>query len=85
MATHFEAVSLPGFAGWMRARAEEERLQAMKFFEYVIDRGGRVVLQAIQQPKTEYGDGMEVFKEVLAHEQMVTQSISELRLAMQFP
>lgn len=78
MAAHFEAAALPGCATWMRVQADEERAHAMKFFDYLVDRGGRVVLEAIQQPKTEYGDPMSVFEEVLAHEQYVTQSIHDL-------
>jgi ferritin len=50
MAAHFEAASLPGFANWMRIQAEEEREHAMKFFNFLLDRGGRGQLKAVDAP-----------------------------------
>ncbi len=78
MSAHFEAASLPGFAKWTRMQANEETEHAMKFFDFVADRGGRIVLQAIDQPQTEWGSALEVFKAILAHEQKVTSLIHKL-------
>lgn len=78
MAAKFEADGLSGFAAWMRKQADEEREHAMKFFDYVIDRGGKVTLQAIDAPPAEWGSPMEVFTEVLKHEQKVTSLIHGL-------
>lgn len=78
MAAHFEAQNLPGFAAWMKTQAEEERSHAMKLWDYVYDRGGKVVLGAIAQPTASYGRPLEVFNAVLAHEQKVTASINAL-------
>ncbi|MGD2178226.1 MAG: ferritin-like domain-containing protein, partial [Anaerolineae bacterium] len=50
MAAYFEAASLPGFASWMRMQSQEEVEHAMKFFDFVNERGGRVELRAIEQP-----------------------------------
>ena len=50
MSAWFEDRSLSGFGNWMRVQAEEETFHAMKMFDYVIERGGRVVLESIQQP-----------------------------------
>ena len=54
MSAYFEANNLPGFAGWMRAQAAEEQEHALKFFDFVNERGGRVELQAIDQPPVEF-------------------------------
>jgi len=78
MAAYCEAASLPGFAHWMRMQAQEEVFHAMKFFDHVNDRGGRVVLQAIDQPPTEWTSPLNVFQHVLEHEQMVTGLINQL-------
>ena len=78
MAAHFEHENLPGFANWMRIQSEEERLHAMKIFNFINDRGGRVVLQTLPQPPTEYGAPLEIFQKALAHEEKVSASINNL-------
>lgn len=78
MAAHFEAASLPGFAAWMKTQADEERSHAMKLWDYVYDRGAKVELKAIEQPPVKFGRPLEIFAEVLAHEQKVTASINAL-------
>jgi ferritin len=78
MAAYFEAASLPGFAHWMRIQYQEEVAHAMKFFDFVIDRGGKVVLKAIDQPQTEWKNNLEVFEMVYEHEQKVTGMINSL-------
>jgi len=78
MAAHFEAHNLPGFAHWMRVQVKEEQTHGMKFFDYLHDRGGAVKLQAIDQPPTEWKSSLELFNQVLEHEQQVTASIYQL-------
>jgi ferritin len=78
MAAYFEAENLPGAAHWMRHQAEEEQEHAMKIFEFVNDRGGRVVLQAIGQPPVDFASPLAVFEASYAHEQKVTKSIHDL-------
>jgi len=78
MAAHFEDKNLPGFANWMRIQADEEREHAMKFYDHILERGGRVELKAIEAPKAEWGSTLEVVKEVAAHEAKVTASIYAL-------
>jgi ferritin len=70
--------NLTGFAHWMRLQADEEREHAMKFFDFVQDRDGRAVLQAIPQPQRDFGSPVELFEQVLAHEQEVTSLIEQL-------
>jgi ferritin len=78
MAAHFEAANLPGFAQWMKAQSGEETEHGMKLYEFINDRGGRVMLQAIDQPPTDFGSPLEIFKVVVNHEEQVTASIHKL-------
>ena len=78
MAAYFEDKNLPGFAHWMRLQADEEREHAMKFYDFILERGGRVILKAIDAPKTEWSSSLEVAEEVAAHEAKVTASINAL-------
>ena len=78
ISAHLEAVGFPGFASWMRVQADEEQMHAMKFFDYVTDRGGRVRLGAIAEPPVEFGSPLEAFEASLAHERFITQSIEGL-------
>ncbi|MFM8322061.1 MAG: ferritin [Chloroflexota bacterium] len=75
MSAHFETQALPGFAKWTRMQAQEETEHAMKFFDFVNDRGGKVALKTIEGPKTEFGSALEIFEEILAHENKVTSLI----------
>ncbi len=78
MCAHFEAANLGGFAHWMRLQAQEELGHALKFFDYVIDQGGQVTLQAIDQPPAKFGSPVAVFQSVLEHEKKVTGLIHDL-------
>ena len=78
MAAHLEANNLPGAAKWTRIQSQEELAHAMKLFDHIVDRAGRVHLDAIQQPPTEYGSALQLFQKVLDHEQQVTASIHAL-------
>lgn len=78
MAAYFESMNLGGFAKWMRVQFQEEQAHALKFFEYVLERGGDVELKAIAAPKTKWSSTLEAFKEVQAHEQHVTSLINKL-------
>lgn len=78
IAAHFETAGFPGFATWMRAQADEEHVHAMKFFDYLNDRGGRVRLQAIAEPPLDFGTPLAAFEASLAHERFITESIEAL-------
>ena len=78
MAAHFEEQNLNGFAHWMRVQFQEEQGHALKFYDYVHERGGTVKLLAIDQPPAEWKSALELFNQVLEHEQHVTASIHKL-------
>jgi ferritin len=78
MSAYFEEKTLPGFATWLRVQFQEEQTHALKLYDYVLERGGHVVLQAIPQPPADWKANLEVFELVLEHEQHVTTLIQEL-------
>ncbi len=78
MAAYFEDQGLPGFSAWMKAQAQEELFHAMKFFNYVNERGGRVRLGAIAEPPLEWTSVVDVFEATLDHEKHVTSLINTL-------
>ena len=78
MAAHFEGENLGGFAKWMNIQYEEENGHAMRFYRYIFDRGGKVVLKAIPQPLTKFKSPLDVFRQVLEHEKKVTASIDRI-------
>lgn len=78
MSAYFADKGMAGFAQWMRAQAQEEMFHAMKFYDFINERGGRVVLQAIDAPQSEWDGVIAVFEETLAHEQLVTARINDL-------
>ncbi len=78
MNAFFKTVNLDGFANWMYAQAQEELTHAMKFYEFINQRGGRVVLTEIEAPPTEWDSFRTVFEETLKHEQKITTLINAL-------
>jgi len=78
MSAHLAEANLPGFANWMRVQFKEEQAHAIKLFEYLLDRGGRVTLKAIAAPPATFGSPLAVFQQVLEHEKKVTGLIHQL-------
>ncbi|RPI05710.1 MAG: ferritin [Ignavibacteriae bacterium] len=78
MSAHFESQNLPGFASWTRIQYQEETGHAMKLYRYLIDRNGAVTLKAIDQPATKFKTPLDIFKQILEHEQKVTVRIHKL-------
>ena len=78
MSAYCETIDLPGFAAWMKQQAAEERIHAMRFYDFVFDRDGRVELEAIDKPQVAYKSLLDMFENVLKHEQHVTKLIHDL-------
>jgi len=78
MAAQCDSMNLKGFANWLKVQAREELGHAMKFYDFVNDRGGRVVFEAIDKPPVEYRSLQEMFEAVYKHEQKVTGLINKL-------
>ncbi len=78
MAAHFEDQNLDGFAQWMKVQAQEEMAHALKFYSEIFERGGRVVLEAIEKPPAEWESPLAAFEAAYAHEQKVTGLINDI-------
>jgi len=78
MSSWFDTQNLGGMAQWMRLQAQEELQHAMKFYDFVLNRDGRVTLSQIDTPKKEWESALTVFQEAYDHERMITGSINDL-------
>jgi ferritin len=78
MSAHCVQSNLPGIAAWLRMQAKEEMEHAMKFYDFIEDRGGKVTLTAIGQPPAEFQSPLAIFEGALAHEQKVTRLINDI-------
>jgi ferritin len=78
MSAFCESESLPGFAHWLRTQWQEELEHAMKFYNFIIDRAGRVALESLEKPPAAYKSVLDVFERALDHERKVTRSIHDL-------
>jgi ferritin len=78
MAAYCERIDLKGFGHWFRIQAQEEMVHVMKFFDYVLNRGGEVTLTAIEGPSASWASPLAVFEAALAHEQHITSRIGKL-------
>ncbi|GAK55538.1 ferritin-like domain subfamily [Candidatus Vecturithrix granuli] len=78
MAADFEAKNLEGFANWMKVQAQEEWGHGMRIYNYVNEQQGRVKLDGIETPQTEWDSALAMFEAAYKHEQHVTSLIHEL-------
>ncbi len=78
MSSQFADLGMPGGQSWMGVQYQEELAHAQIMFNYVLSRGGRVVLEVIEKPQTDWPDGLSMFKDALAHEEKVTARIDDL-------
>jgi len=78
MATWFAAEGLDGFENFFIVQAQEERFHAMKFYNFIKERGGRVILKKLEDPKTDFKSTEEIFKLALDHEIFISKSINEI-------
>ncbi|HEX2950180.1 MAG TPA: ferritin [Armatimonadota bacterium] len=78
MSAYFQSLNLPGFANWMHVQAQEEMVHVMKFYNFILGRGGRVLLKTIDGPQTDWSAPIAPFEDAYAHEQKVTARINNL-------
>ena len=82
MSAYFASQGLDGFAHWYRQQYREELEHAEDMIQYVIQRGGRVKIQAIPEVETEFDSALHIAEKAYAHECLVSEKIEELvRLA----
>jgi ferritin len=80
MSAWFDSIDLPGMASWMRIQSEEERQHALRFMDFVLDRGNKLVIGERPKPKSEFESPKGLFEAALAQEQSTTNSIRDLYL-----
>jgi ferritin len=78
MEAYFKGIDLDGFANWMNIQFQEEQAHAFGFFNFLNERGGKIVLGAIEAPRVDWMNATEVFAETLKHEEYVTSLINNL-------
>jgi ferritin len=78
MAAWLHSKALDGIGHWMRVQAHEEMLHAMKFFNHLIDRGGKVALKDLKQLKIQWKSPIEVFQDAYEHEKFISKKINDL-------
>lgn len=78
MSAYFQSNNLPGCSHWMRLQYQEEVRHALKLYDYVLEREGRIILGTIQQPRSDFKSPLDVFEQALDHEREVTASINKL-------
>lgn len=78
MANYFNETNLTGFAHWMRVQTDEELEHARKFRDYLLDRGGKVLLTDIKAPQNEWAGPLAVFDMAYKHECHISECINKL-------
>lgn len=78
MESYFKSKNLNGFANWMRVQTQEEMMHVMKIYDFIDERGGRIVLKGIEGPPTDWDSPLAVFEAAYEHEQKVTGLINNL-------
>jgi ferritin len=78
MVAYFHSINMDGMAQWMRVQTREEVAHAMKFFDHVQQRDGRVELQPLKPLKTDWSSPLEAFQDAYKHELFITGKINDL-------
>lgn len=74
----FEEKNLNGFASWLKLQWEEEIEHAMKFYNHLVQREGRPVLQDIDKPTVQFDSPQRAFEMALEQEQYITKRIHKM-------
>lgn len=78
VAAYFSSIDLDGFANFFTVQAEEEKFHGMKFYNYVNDSGGRVLLKGFENPPVYFESHLDAFEKSLEHEKIVSKRIYNL-------
>ena len=78
MSIYFKSLNLNGFASWMQIQVQEELAHAMKMYNFLEDRNGKVVLEAIAKPRASWNSPLDAFQNAYDHEKIVTSRINNL-------
>lgn len=78
MSAHFDRLTLKGISNWFAVQAQEEMFHSMKFYNYILERGGDIELKAIAAPPKSWKSSLEIFENVLKHECYISECINKL-------
>lgn len=78
MAAYFHSQSLPGMASWMEVQVEEEYGHVLRIYRHVVERGGRVKLEALPEPQFQWSSPLEAWRAAHKHEQHISARIHKL-------
>lgn len=78
MKAYFSELNLQGFVNWFNVQVQEEHAHAMGMYDYLLERGGKIELAAIDAPEIKGKTPVEIFEQVLSHEEFVTSRINAL-------
>ena len=78
MAAYCESVDLSGFSNFFKVQSQEELFHAMKFYDYIFQKNGIVVLEQIEKPNACFENILNVFEAGYEHEQIVTSKIYKI-------
>lgn len=78
MSAYFDSQHLSGMASWMRIQAQEEHQHAMKFFDFILARNGKVVLGEVNAPKKKWKSALDAFEDAHGHESKITGLLNDL-------
>ena len=78
MAGYFEDTNLTGFSNWIRCQVQEEIVHAMKLYDFICERGGRIALKGIKEPAAEWESPRAAFEAAYKHECFISGCINKL-------
>ena len=78
MSAYCQDQGYTGMANWFAIQFKEEQDHAQIFYNYLVSRGGRVLLKAIDAVETEWASPLAAFEHTYKHEQHVTSLINNL-------
>jgi ferritin len=78
MSAYCEHEQFTGCAHWMRMQSQEEYGHALRLYDFLTARNGRVELRPIAAPQIEFESVAQVFSKAFEQEQTVTGQINAL-------
>jgi len=78
MSAYCQEIHLDGFAHWLQVQSKEEIGHAMRLYNHLDNRGGRVILRAIDRPPENFKSPRRMFEQILKHEQAISTAVHKL-------
>ena len=78
MAAYCESIDLSGCANFFKVQSQEELFHAMKFYDYIFQKNGVVVLEQIERPNGNFDNISDIFETGYEHEQLVTSRLYKI-------